>query len=183
MLISLLEIVYMLITTAVIAYIFMDYIKLPTAFFQKPKFDWNNFKFAALVAAPGIILHELSHKFTAMGFGYEATFNIFLFGLFLGIFLKWIKSPFIILAPGYVAIMGAQIGIQNSIIAFAGPFVDLVLWLGSWLILNKAHKLKRKTALFLYLTKQINMILFIFNMIPIPPFDGYQVLSGLIRLF
>lgn len=183
MLITFLEVIYMVITTAVIAYIFMDFIKLPTFNLYNKKFDWNNFKFAALVAAPGIILHELSHKFVAIGFGYEATFQIWAFGLFLGIFLKWIKSPFMIIAPGYVLISIVQTNIQTSIIAFAGPLVNLILWLGSWAILNNARKLNRKTALFLYLTKQINMILFIFNMIPIPPLDGSKVLQGLISLF
>lgn len=181
MLISLLEIVYLLITTAVVAYIFMDFIRMPNELFLN-KFNWNHFKFAALVAAPGIILHELAHKFVAMGFGYEATFAISGFGLFLGLFLKWIKSPFIILAPGYVLI-NAISGPETGVIAFAGPFINLVLWLGSWTIRNNARKLKRKTALFLFLTEKINMVLFIFNMIPIPPFDGYKVLSAIIGLF
>lgn len=181
MIISALEIFYILVLTAVVAYLFMDLIKSPLEYTRK--FDWNHFKFAALVATPGIILHELGHKFLAMSFGYEAIFHIFWFGLFLGIFLKWIRAPFLIIAPGYVSILGIQSGAQNSLIAFAGPFFNLVLWLGSWLILNKAKHLKRKTAIFLYLTKKINMILFIFNMIPIPPLDGYQVLSGLISLF
>lgn len=183
MLISLLEVVYLIITTAVIAYLFMDLFNLQKVQFFKPKFDWNAFKFAAMVATPGVILHELGHKFVAMSFGYEATFHIWLFGLFLGIFLKWIKSPFMIIAPGYVLISSIQNGLQNSAIAFAGPLVNLVLWLGSWLILNHARNLKRKTALFLYMTQRINMILFIFNMIPIPPLDGYQVFSGIISLF
>ncbi|MDD5650407.1 MAG: M50 family metallopeptidase [Candidatus Nanoarchaeia archaeon] len=182
MLITPLEILYLIITTAVIAYIFMDYIKLPTEL-NFNKFNWKSFKFAALVAAPGIILHELGHKFMAMSLGFEALFYIFTFGLFLGIFLKWIKSPFIMLAPGYVSILENPTGIQSGIIAFAGPLVNLILWLGSWLVLNKSRKLKRKTALFLYLTQQINMILFIFNMIPIPPLDGYKVLMGIISLF
>ncbi|MBU0929597.1 MAG: M50 family metallopeptidase [Nanoarchaeota archaeon] len=183
MLISPLELLYMLITTLVIAYIFMDFIKLPNLNLYNKKFDWDNFKFAALVAAPGIILHELSHKFVAMGFGYEAVFQMWAFGLFIGIFLKWIKSPFLIIAPGYVLINSLQTNYQISIIAFAGPAINLVLWLGSWAILNNAKNLKRKTALFLYLTKQINMILFIFNMIPIPPLDGSKVLQGIISLF
>lgn len=180
MLISILEIIYLLITTLVIGFIFMDYIKVPTVeLFKRRGFDWNAFKFAALVAAPGVILHELGHKFVAMALGYSATFSVYWFGLFLGIFLKLISSPFMILASGFVSIPGIQNPLQNSFIAFAGPFVNLVLWIGSWLILNNAKNLKRKTALFLYLTKRINMILFIFNMLPIPPLDGYQVFSGL----
>ncbi|MDD5587986.1 MAG: M50 family metallopeptidase [Candidatus Nanoarchaeia archaeon] len=184
MLISLLEILYMSITILVIGYIFMSFLKVPdTDYFKKKRFDWKAFKLAILVAAPGVILHELAHKFVAMGFGYSATFEIFFFGLFLGLFLKWIKSPFLIIAPGAVVIPAMTIGWQTGIIAFAGPFVNLVLWLGSWLILNRARHLKRNTAIILLLTQKINMILFIFNMIPLGPFDGAKVLQGIISLF
>lgn len=183
MIISLLELVQLGVIIAVIAYIFMDMIQIDKTQLLKPRFNWNVFKFAALVAAPGVVFHELGHKFVAMFFGYTATFNIWPFGLFLGVFLKLIGSPFIMIAPGAVSIVGVQNGLQNAIISFAGPFVNLILWLGSWLILNNARNLKRKTALFLYLTKHINMILFIFNMIPIPPLDGYQTLNGLFKVF
>ena len=180
MLISILEIIYLLITTLVIGFIFMDYIKQPAIeLFRKRGFDWNAFKFAAIVAAPGVILHELGHKFIAMFLGHAATFSVYWFGLFLGVFLKMISSPFLIIAPGYVSIPGIQNPLQNSAIAFAGPLINLILWIGSLVILNNARNLKRKTAIFLYLTKRINMILFIFNMLPIPPLDGYQVFSGI----
>lgn len=185
MLITPLEILYMGIVILVIGYIFMSFLKVPEIdYFKKKRFDWNAFKLALLVAAPGVILHELAHKFVAMGFGYSATFELSVFGLFLGLFLKWIKSPFLIIAPGAVVILGMTANTpQTGLIAFAGPFVNLVLWLGSWLILNKARHLSRKTAIVLVLTQKINMILFIFNMIPLGPFDGAKVLQGIISLF
>ena len=181
--ISLLEIIYMLIVTGIIGFIFMDIIfPRRDMFFYKKRFDWKQFGFATLVAAPGVIFHELAHKFVAMAFGYQASFSVFWFGLFIGVFLKLIKSPFLIIAPGYVKIFAANIApLKSAAIAFAGPFVNLCLWLGSWIVLSKATNLKRNTAVVLYLTKQINMILFIFNMIPIPPFDGGKVVLGLIK--
>lgn len=185
MLITIQEIFYAIAITAVLAYIFMDFIKpRNTEFFtySKSGFDWDSFKFAAMVAAPGVILHELAHKFTGMAFGYTASFEVFWFGLFLGVFLKLIRSPFLLIAPGYVTLPGITNSFHLGITAFAGPFINLVLWLGSWTILSKA-KLTRKQAEFFYLTKQINMILFIFNMIPFGPFDGAKVLTGIIGVF
>jgi len=186
MIITLKEVFYSLAITTALAYIFMDLIRPKnTEFFiyQKKGFDWDTFKFAAIIAAPGVILHEFGHKFAALAFGYTASFEVFWFGLIIGIFLKIIHSPFLILAPGYVTLPMIANPLHISIIAFMGPFVNLVLWLGSWFILNSKIKLKRGQAEFLYLTKQINMILFIFNMIPFPPLDGYKVLSGLIGSF
>jgi len=60
--------------------------------------------------------------------------------------------------------------------------MNLFLFFISWLIINNAKKLTRKQAIALYLTKQINLFLFIFNMLPIPPLDGFQVFSGLYHL-
>lgn len=185
MFITIKEILYMGIITVALAYIFMDLIKPKnTEFFiyNNKGFDWEAFKFAILIAAPGVIIHELGHKFAGLYFGYPASFEIYWFGLILGLFLKIIKSPFILLAPAYVTLGIISNPAHLAIIAFAGPFVNLVLFLVSYIALNK-FKLTRKQAEFFYLTKQINMVLFIFNMIPFPPLDGSKVLAGLIGLF
>ena len=180
-LISITEIINLLIVTAVVGYIFMGILPRTRPLYFHRRFDWNAFKFACLVSAPGIIIHELAHKFVAIYYGLQAAFSILPFGLFLSVFLKLINSPFILIAPGYVGISGDAAILESTFIAFAGPFTNLVLWLGSSLILNRAS-LTKKQAIALYLTKQINMWLFIFNMIPIPPLDGSKVFYGLFRI-
>ncbi len=183
-LISLLEIFYLLIVTLVIGYIFSGMIPLKQRNYldilkqKRFSFNFQELKFASLVAAPGIILHELAHKFVALGFGIPAIFQIWPFGLFLAIFLKLISSPLLIIAPGYVNIGNVADPFQFRLIAFVGPLVNLVLWLGSYLILKTVKNLTRKQHIVLLLTKRINMILFIFNMIPIPPLDGSKVFFG-----
>ncbi len=143
------------------------------------RFDFGDFKFALLVAAPGIVLHELGHKFTAMAFGVSAVFHTWLPGLGIGILLKLVSAPFIILAPGFVEIPLQLVSdLQFRLIAFAGPAVNLILWLGSKFYLEKANNLSTKAASALFLTKRINMILFFFNMIPIGIFDGAKVFFG-----
>jgi len=181
MLISITEIVYLAIVTVVIGYIFMDFIPRAYGSYIKKRFDWNNFKIACLIVAPGVVFHELAHKFVAMSFGLSAIFQIWPFGLVLGVFLKIIGSSFILLAPGYVGISSGATVPQLTLISFSGPLINLILWLGSWAILNRA-RLTRKQAVSLYLLKQINMWLFIFNMLPIPPLDGSKVFYGLYKL-
>ena len=191
--ITILEITYLIITTVLVGYIFTGYIPYyKTApkneddlynLTHKKMFDWEAIKFTMIVAAPGIILHELSHKFTAMSFGLDTAYHIFWEGMILGVVLKLFNSPFLLLAPGYVLISGNASILQTILIAFAGPFINLVLWLGSWYILSTNKKMKPKAYYALTLLKQINMILFIFNMIPIPSFDGFTVFSNLYKLF
>ncbi len=178
-----LEIVYLVILTLSIGFIFTGFIRDPSH--KQPyrlKFNWQDFKFALLVSAPGIVLHELAHKFVAILFGLTANFFIFWSGLGIAIFLKLISSPFILVAPGYVLIEGMPTEIQSILTSFAGPLVNLLFFLSAAFILNKAKKLSRRQAITLYLTKKINLFLFIFNMIPIPPLDGSKVIFGLFKL-
>lgn len=181
------EIIYFIVLTAGIGYIFTGYIRKPTSAvyrigFKKYRFNLQDFLFSIIIVAPAIILHELAHKFTAMFYGLQANFYIFWQGLGLGIFLKLIHSPFLIIAPGYVLISQGATTQQNILIAFAGPAINLILFLAAGFILKHSTKLTRTQAVALYLTKQINLLLFIFNMLPIPPLDGSKVFGGLIKL-
>jgi Zn-dependent protease len=82
------------------------------------------------------------------------------------------------LIPGYVApaYEGAWAGMsatQMSLIAFMGPAVNLVLFVVFWVLL-KSDKFPKWNRLF-YISKIVNMWLFILNMLPISPLDGYKV--------
>src|SRR3989338_7492776 len=136
-----------------------------------------------LIASPGINPHELSHKFVPLSFGLGATFQIWTLGLFLGVVLKLFSSHFILLAPGYVSISQASQGIHTSLIAFAGPAVNLLLWLGARSILHSSRSFSQKQLLGLTLLRDINRWLFIFNIIPIPPLDGSKILGPLLFSF
>ncbi len=183
---SIAEVIRLLIMTAALGYIFMDYIKSPSTLtnqlLSSRSFSWENFKFAALVTAPGIILHEMGHKFVGLAMGIKTEFFVYYFGLFLGIFLKWISSPFIIFAPGYVSLSGPITDFQRLVTSFAGPAMNLILFLSAYIILNRKKTLTRNQAIALHLTKQINFFLFLFNLIPLRPFDGYAVFSSLFKI-
>jgi len=144
-------------------------------------FSWKNIMFAAAIAAPAVILHELGHKFTALAFGVQSTFHAAYLWLLIGMFLRLINFGFIFFIPAYVSWSGVVQPWQSSLIAFAGPAVNLILWLSTLAIL-KTRKLNIKKRYFLTLTSRINMFLFIFNMLPIPPFDGFYFFQGIIRL-
>ena len=179
MLLSALEFIRLIIVTFAIGYIFSDYVSTHPQIHKR--FDWSKIKTAITIAAPAVILHELSHKFAAMFFGLKPEFFASYFGLALGIILKSVNAPFLVFMPGYVSISQST-AIQSAIIAFIGPLANLLLWLIPSMIL-KYKTLGEKTSIILYATKKINMMLFIFNMIPIPPFDGSKVLFGLLSYF
>ncbi|MDO8643012.1 MAG: M50 family metallopeptidase [Candidatus Woesearchaeota archaeon] len=180
MIISLREIVDVIIMTLALGYIFKD--SFAVSAYQYPvKFNWRELWYAALITAPGVILHEFGHKIVALGYGLAATFHASYGFLLLGVILKMVNFGFIFFVPGYVSHSGASTVFQNTLIAFAGPGVNLVLWLAA----RQLYKQKigeQKWHKVWFLTAKINMFLFFFNMLPIPPFDGWAVWSGLWKI-
>lgn len=170
MFISIWEIIDIIIMTAVSGYIFMGV-------FQKTGFTWNAFKDACILTAPGLVFHELAHKFVGLALGLQATFHAAYTWLGIGMVLKLLNTGFIFFIPGYVSISeGASPGV-TALVAFAGPFLNLVLFIVASAMLKK-HLSQRRWTLW-YLTKQINLWLFILNMLPFPFADGFKVYAGL----
>lgn len=196
--ITLIEIFDMMVTIFLVGFLFMDLFKSPIVNSKedvldrytkkRSRFEWKNFWFAAMVTAPAILLHELGHKLIAISLGYNATFHAFYSNdttLFLGLLaiaMKLLNFGFVFLVPGYVSIFGISNKLESGLIAFAGPFINLTLFLVALIVL-KSKKIKRKNIQFWVLTKNINLFLFIFNLLPIPGFDGFSVWSSLLSLF
>jgi len=70
----------------------------------------------------------------------------------------------------------------NALVAIAGPISNLVL---AGLIsipltagVNQTVQMSHSTLDFLYLAMTLNILLFVLNLIPIPPLDGFTVLAG-----
>lgn len=174
--IEIFDIVFM---TAVVGYIFIDGFR---NFAHSTK---ERFLLSVLSVAPGIILHEFGHKIVGLLFGFNATFNAAYIWLGIGLVLKLV-SGFMFFVPAYVSITCASAGcvitpIASTLIAFAGPAINGLLYIGALLAL-KYGQWSPKVTLVLTATQRINGILFIFNMLPVPLFDGFSVYSGLWHL-
>ena len=199
---SFLEFADIIIMTIALGYVFKDFFGMrfalpgdkrrmaedPVAYYRglgKRTTSSAGFKTAIAVVAPAVILHEIGHKVVAMSYGFSAEFNAAYFWLALAVVLKLMNFGFVFFVPAYVSIIGKMTPLTGSLIAFAGPAVNLVIWLGAYgLMKNKAFsKRYKKWIPVVWLTARINMFLFIFNMLPIPMFDGFKVYSGLISAF
>ncbi|KHO45476.1 MAG: hypothetical protein QS98_C0010G0002 [archaeon GW2011_AR3] len=187
--ISAAELLDMLVMTLFVGFIFKD------AFHARPKKRdvleyytgkrsryWDGFYFAILATVPGIVLHELGHKFVALSFGMNAVFHAAYQWLGLGLILKLLNFGFIFFVPAFVSISGIGSPMQYAIVAFAGPGINLVLWLISYIVV-KFDLVDKKYMEIAVLSRKINLFLFFFNLIPIRPFDGYGVFSNLYAAF
>jgi Zn-dependent protease len=189
-LIILQEVIDLVVMIAAIGFIFKDYMNVPDTrnyepldyFRRKTSFLGSGFKNAVMVAAPAIALHEAGHKIAALSFGLNATFHAAYTWLGIGVLLKLFNAPFLFFVPGYVSYSGFVEPLGRALIAFSGPLVNLLLFLFATVALRQKWFNGKHTPL-LILAKQINLFLFIFNMLPIPGFDGSHVFSGLLQAF
>lgn len=187
MFISLGEIIDIAIMTFAIGFIFSRFFSRkpaegydPIKHYQKNSF-FEDIKYGAMIAAPAVVLHELAHKFVAMGFGATATLHAPYTMYFIVILLMLIRFPIIFFVGGYVS-HSALPALESSIVAIAGPLTNLALFLITKLLIKKSM-VHRKYYEPLVLMGKLNLFLFIFNMIPIPGFDGFNFFRSLFQAF
>ncbi len=183
------EVIDMVIMSLAIGYIFSGFLKKPVVsdnydplkHYKAKSQTWENVKFAALAAGPAVVLHELAHKFVAMGFGAKAVlYAPYGFYLFV-ILLKAIGFPFIFFVGGFVA-HSALPPFQSSMVALAGPLMNFIIWAAITISIRK-NILKRKYYPIAVPLGRISLFLAIFNMLPLPGFDGFHFFAGLFSLF
>lgn len=169
------EVIDIIIAIVAAGYIFMDAFSPSGKLLNEP--FGKRLALSIAIAAPAIVLHEFGHKFVALALGYSAVFHAAYTWLAIGVVLKLISFPFLFVVPAYISIIGPG-GPPAALIAFAGPAINGLLWIGAWLAL-KYGTFSRNTEAILYYTRTINGFLFILNLIPIPGFDGWGVLTNL----
>jgi Zn-dependent protease len=142
-----------------------------------------------------IVLHELAHGWAALWAGDRTPVET---GHMTWNPLVHMGGPSLIM----LAIVGIAWGAMpvnpsrfrgrydDAIVSFAGPamnillaagaLVAMALWLGAgrWLGLANQQPLFLNVAIFLELGIMLNLVLFAFNLLPIPPLDGARILSS-----
>jgi Zn-dependent protease len=163
------------------------------------RYSWDEIPFVFLALVIAFTLHEFAHAYTADRFGDptprsmgRVTLNprvhLDILGTIL-IFLVgfgWAKP--VIIRPGNFR----KPRLMGIIVSFAGPFANLLIafmgiliyyalyhfgWIGSM-----SGGSQKAIKLFLSLLINLNAMLFVFNLIPLPPLDGYRILHDLLPL-
>lgn len=152
----------------------LDLIRYPTEFF-------SFFLVSMVTLGSGFILHEMAHKVAAIHYGAWARFQMWTQGLVM--MLVFAVFGFLFAAPGAVYIYSNNITRkENGIISVAGPvtnlllvvaFVALALFAPVYIPFTFAGGSLNVWAL----GAQLNLILAIFNMLPMFPLDGSKVFA------
>ena len=127
-----------------------------------------------VVVGTGFVLHELAHKYVAVGYGAWAEYRAWNIGLIIALVSSLLG--FIFAAPGAVYIFGDISRKKNGIISLAGPLTNIAI--GTFFLFiaafTKQSDFIGQIAEFGY---RINFFLALFNMLPIFPLDGSKVFA------
>ncbi|MEM3586293.1 MAG: AN1-type zinc finger domain-containing protein [Candidatus Jordarchaeaceae archaeon] len=144
-------------------------------------FQIDNVLWLGLIVAVSFIIHELAHKLVAQIYNLWAEFRIIFSGVLLT--LISILSPLKFLVPGAVMISGPTDLHSVGKASLSGPLVNLLLGASlfalSFMFQNiYIQSLFSKVNLYqiLIIGASINADIGLFNILPIPPFDGSKVL-------
>ena len=129
---------------------------------------------SAITVGVGFILHELSHKFTAMHFGYWAEFQKNTLALVAAVVLAALTG-IVFAAPGATVIYANNLSRrEDGIISAAGPTVNILLALPFMALAFLGGSL---LGIIGFAGWQVNGMLASFNLIPVGPLDGRKVLA------
>lgn len=173
------EIIDLAILTLALGYIFSGFIQRPRDIldYLRPFPAFDDIKYAAMIVAPAVIVHEIAHKAVGLYLGFDSVLHISIWGLGIGVLLRFIRSPIIFFIPAFVtSAMAPAFPGQFALLALAGPAANFALyWLSDWALLSKKWP-KHNNAFII--SRRINLWLLILNMIPFGFFDGAKVLAG-----
>src|SRR5579864_124687 len=148
---------------------------------------------AAFIATfTAFVLHEMGHKFVAIRRGYVAHFQIWMWGIALTLITAVVfQGTFLFGAPGAVyiapAVAASSYGYYSSsernpgrdtmVISAAGPAINLAFTI-LFLVIALFAPFNGFTTLVALRGFGLNIGLGAFNMLPIPPIDGYKIFKG-----
>jgi Zn-dependent protease len=142
-------------------------------------------------------LHEVAHGLTALYYGDHTAEQAGRLSLnplrhidpigsvVLPILLSLVGSPFVFgwAKPVPVNTNNLRTRYASAVVALAGPATNLLLaGIAGTIIRFYGASLEPGLVTFLFIVVSINCVLALFNLIPIPPLDGYHVIEYLFRI-
>lgn len=162
-------------------------------------YDWNTLPFVILVLVLSFTIHEFAHAYSAYKLGDSTAYQFGRVSLNPMVHLDLFGTIMLLIAGfGWAKPVPVNRGnfkrprLMGIIVTAAGPISNLILAFISFFVLVLFQKygwlegMQTGSAsailIFLQLMISINLTLFLFNLIPIPPLDGYRIIQDLVDL-
>lgn len=130
-----------------------------------------------------ITLHELAHGWVAVSQGDDTPQKTGHLTLNPVVHMGWESMIFLCLAGiawGQMPVNPSKFRsgkLGNILVSAAGPFTNLALSILFVILFKLDSQSGLLNTVFLYIGAHINFVLFLFNLLPIPPLDGFRVFS------
>lgn len=162
-------------------------------------YDWNTLPFVILVLVLSFTIHEFAHAYSAYKLGDSTAYqfgrvslnpmvHLDLFGTIMLLIagFGWAKPVPVnrgnFKSPRLMGIIVTAAGpISNLILAFISLFIFVLFQKYGWLE-GMSTGSASAILIFIKLMVSTNLTLFLFNLIPIPPLDGYRIIQDLVDL-
>ncbi len=124
-----------------------------------------------IAGVSGFALHELAHRQVSLRYGYNARFRMWPIGILFALITS--VFGFIIALPGATEVYNVYDKNIYGKISAAGPLTNIVMGLA---LVTLASFSTGNLNFIFSVAGAINFFLAFFNLLPIPPLDGYKVL-------
>ncbi|NOU85232.1 site-2 protease family protein [Paenibacillus sp. LMG 31460] len=162
-------------------------------------YDWSTLPFVILVLVLSFTIHEFAHAYSAYKLGDSTAYQFGRVSLNPMVHLDLFGTIMLLIAGfGWAKPVPVNRGnfksprLMGIIVTAAGPLSNLILAFISFFIFALFQKygwlegMSKGSAsailIFLQLMIKTNLTLFLFNLIPIPPLDGYRIIQDLVDL-
>jgi len=162
-------------------------------------FSFDELPFIVLVLLIAFTVHEFAHAYTAYKFGDNTAYREGRVSLNPMVHLDWLGFILILIAgfgwakpvpvrasrfknPRVMSVIVSLVGpLSNLILGTISIVVYIILAKTGWLFAG-SEGVQNALHLFFRLMIQYNFLLFVFNLIPLPPLDGYRIVSEFLPL-
>ncbi|MEM0027772.1 MAG: hypothetical protein QXT53_07780 [Ignisphaera sp.] len=143
--------------------------------FSLPYFNPLNYEMLLaylLATITAFVFHELAHRSVAKSKGVFAVYRAWYLGLLMSLVLAIAsRGALVFVAPGAVEIyMPIYLPSIESSIAIAGPITNAIISL-----ICIPLSMVPRISVYARVVGYVNSFLALFNLLPIPPLDGYKV--------
>ncbi|KXA99561.1 hypothetical protein AKJ47_00035 [candidate division MSBL1 archaeon SCGC-AAA261G05] len=135
----------------------------------------RNIAAVSLPLVAGFFAHEISHKYTAIRYGYWSVYRMWPLGLLIALIFGIISSGRVLFAaPGAVMILTPHITRkENGLISLAGPLANIVVAIAFYPLTYVGGLVGLMGSFGVF----VNLWLAFFNLLPIGPLDGSKLIQ------
>ena len=163
------------------------------------RYDIEHLPFIILSLLLCFTIHEFAHAYSAYKFGDDTAYRLGRVSLNPMVHIDWLGFILILIAgfgwakpvpvrasrfqkPRLMSIIVSLVGPLSNLLLGTIAIIVYVLLIKAGLVIDNDYRIGSAIMVFFSYLITFNFLLFVFNLIPLPPLDGYRIVSELLPL-